>query len=79
MMYFDVTYRTPNGIEGVHYAVEAVNQYEAARYTPIALCYATRYTPDMFTIVKVVRSKNIPIERQTPSLIKRMLSFRFLS
>jgi hypothetical protein len=58
--YFDVTYKSPSGIIGTHNAVEAQNEFEASRISPVMLSYGTPWQPEEFTVITVVTSKSPP-------------------
>lgn len=58
--YFDVTYITPSGTEGTHYAVKASSIQEAIELTPIMLAYGTPWHPDEFKVVSAKPSDNPP-------------------
>ena len=60
MKYFDVTYKSPVGNTGTHNAVEALNEFEASRISPVMLSYGTPWKPEEFTVINAEASKNPP-------------------
>lgn len=61
MDYYDVIYKSPAGYQGIHNAVEAENEFDAAKISPIMLCYGTPWSPEEFTVLRVQPSLNKPI------------------
>jgi hypothetical protein len=59
--YWDITYITPTGIQGTHFAVEGDTVEEALQKTPVMLSYGTPWTPDQFQAVSGVPCANPPI------------------
>jgi hypothetical protein len=59
--YFDITYKSPSGTIGTHIAVEALNEFEASRISPVMLSYGTPWSPEEFTVLNTEISKNPPI------------------
>lgn len=59
--YWDITYITPVGIHGTHYAVEGETVEEALEKTPVMLSYGTPWRPDEFKAVSGVPCVNPPI------------------
>lgn len=51
--YFDVTYRSPAGIVGTHFAVLAETPEDAAELTPVMLSYGTPWAPSEFQVLSV--------------------------
>ncbi len=64
--YWDITYITPVGIQGTHFAVEGDTVEEALEKTPHMLSYGTPWTPDQFTAVSGIPCQNPPIPTVTP-------------
>jgi hypothetical protein len=58
--YFDIAYKSPAGITGTHIAVEASNEFEASRVSPVMLSYGTPWEPEEFTVLSVRTSENPP-------------------
>tara|TARA_R110002124_G_scaffold277070_1_gene448168 strand:- start:212 stop:418 length:207 start_codon:yes stop_codon:yes gene_type:complete len=56
--YYDVTYKSLRGTIGTHNAVEASNELEASRISPVMLSYGTYWTPEEFIVTAVEISKN---------------------
>lgn len=63
MYHWDVTYQSPAGFTGIHYAVQAENEFDAAKTSPIILCYGTPWTPEEFKVLTVCSSKHLPQEQ----------------
>lgn len=59
---FDVYLIGPSGHSETHYAVEAINQYEAARLSPVMLTVNSHCTPDQYTVIDVKESIHIKVE-----------------
>lgn len=62
MPYYDITYKSPAGSIGIHYAVEAVSEDVAASKSSEMLCYGTAWKPQHFTVIRVVLSENKPLK-----------------
>ena len=63
MQHWDVTYQSPVGITGIHYAVQAETAQEAAKTSPVMLSYGTPWTPEQFVVLTVRFSNNVPTEQ----------------
>lgn len=60
--YWDITYITPVGIQGTHFAVEAETLEEAMKKCPVMLSYGTPWSPEEFTAVSGCVSTNVPVK-----------------
>lgn len=60
MTYYDLTYRSPMGVVGTHYALLAEDPESAAKESARQLAYGTPWTPEEFTILEVKESTHIP-------------------
>lgn len=64
MKYWDITYITPAGIQGTHYAVQAESLTEAIRLTPEMLSYGTPWKPEQFIVVNGEPCEKPPLDSQ---------------
>ena len=60
---FDVYLIGPNGHPETHYAVEAENEFEAARLSPVMLTVNSHCTPDQYKVISVKESIHIKAEK----------------
>lgn len=62
--FYDIEYLNPNNNPGIHVCVPGLTPEMASERSLVWLCYSTSYTPEDFTVLNIVETKNenMPME-----------------